>query len=63
MLNAAFLFIETWRRQIQEELETVSPDDIPDEIVQQTGEYLGIVLGKVLENRQILVRIVNRWEV
>lgn len=33
-LNAVLLFLETSRKQIQNAVETVRPDDIPDEIIQ-----------------------------
>ncbi|MBV9385781.1 MAG: hypothetical protein JOZ78_05065 [Chroococcidiopsidaceae cyanobacterium CP_BM_ER_R8_30] len=58
-LNAASLFIETSRKQIRTAVETISPDDIPDEIIQETGEGLGNLLGRILEARLRVERFIN----
>lgn len=61
-LNAVSLFIETSRKQIQNAVETVRPDDIPDEIIQETGENLETLLGKILEVKLRVEKIIDRLE-
>jgi hypothetical protein len=61
-LNAVTLAIETYRRQLQAINEILSPQDIPDEVLQEAGEDLGLLLGRVLETRIAVGQIINRLE-
>ncbi len=60
--NTALFFVETSRIQLQTAVETISPPDIPSEIVQETGEGLGTLLGRVVEVRLRAERLTNRLE-
>ncbi len=60
--NTALLFIETSRGQIQTTVETVEPNDTPDEIMQNAGERLGTLLGRVLEAKLRVEQLINRLD-
>ncbi len=61
-LNTVSLGIDTYRRQVQAISETLSPNDIPDELIQEAGEDLGLLLGRVLETKVAVQNIINRLE-
>ncbi len=61
-LNATQLFIENSRRQVQKAVEFVSLTTVSNEEVQEAGEELGTLLGKTLEVKLRIERIVNRLE-
>jgi len=61
-LNVVSLFTEASRRQIRTAVETVSSADIPDEIIQETGEGLGNLLGRILEARLRVERFIKFLE-
>ncbi|MFB2892244.1 hypothetical protein ACE1CI_04785 [Aerosakkonemataceae cyanobacterium BLCC-F50] len=61
-LNAALLFVETSRRQIQITVELVSPDDVTATEIQEAGEDLGSILGRALETKIRVERIINNLE-
>lgn len=48
-LNAIQLFTDISRRQIQTTIETISPDNVPVEVIQESGEDLGTLLGRIVE--------------
>lgn len=43
-------------------MELLSPDNVPEEIIQDGGEELGDLLGRVLESKIRLERIIARLE-
>lgn len=49
--NNMLLFVEIYRRKVQTTLEQLDTANIPLEIIQETGEDLGMILGQVLEAR------------
>ena len=59
-LNNALLFRETSKRVIEETVEDISADDVLPEIVQETGEDLATLLGRVVEVRISVSRIKDR---
>lgn len=61
-LNDVLLFVDIARGQIQATIETISPDEVPAEIIQEAGEDLGTPLGRVLEAKISVRRIVLRLQ-
>ena len=61
-LNAILFSVETYRRQVQTTIEVLSPTDVPAEVIQEAGEDLGTLLGRVLETKTIVSRIIERLE-
>lgn len=60
--NTALIFVETSRGQIQTTVETLSPTDVPDEVIQNAGQDLGTLLGRVLEVKLRVRRLIDRLE-
>ena len=62
-LSDVLLFVDISKRQLQITIETVSTTDVPTEVVQDAGEELATLLGRVLEAkidaRQIIIRLQN----
>ena len=58
-LNAALLFVETSRRQIQTTVELISADEVTFLEIQEAGEDLGTLLGRALETKITVVRIIT----
>ena len=58
-LNTILFFIKTARRQIQTALETISSEDVPPELIQEAGEDLGTLQGKIIEEKIRLQRILD----
>lgn len=60
-LSDVLLFVEISKRQLQVTIETVSATDVPSNVVQDAGEELATLLGRVLEAkidaRQIIARL------
>jgi hypothetical protein len=48
-LNNALLFRETYNRVIAETAIELSVDDVPPDVIQETGEDLATIFGRVLE--------------
>lgn len=61
-LNAAMLFVETSRRHTQRAIGIVRPTNVPPEIVRETGESLGNLLGQVLEAKLRIEEFVDYLE-
>ncbi|MGK7930807.1 MAG: restriction endonuclease subunit S [Microcystaceae cyanobacterium] len=57
--NTIIFFINTARQQIQTTLNTLSSEDVPIEIIQESGEDLSTLQGKILEEKICLQRILN----
>jgi hypothetical protein len=53
---------ENYKRQIQTIVDQISPDDVPTEVVQDAGEELGNLLGRVVEAKIGMERIIARLE-
>lgn len=60
-LNALLVFIEISRRQIQTTIETISTD-VPRDIIQESGEDLGTLLGRAIEEKTHVKSILNFLE-
>lgn len=60
--NTALIFVETSRGQIQIAVETLSPTDVPDKVIQNAGQDLGTLLGRVLEVKLRVRRLIDRLE-
>jgi len=58
-LNSILLFLETARRQIQITIQTISEQDVPTELIQEVGEDLGTLQGKIIEEKIRLQRIID----
>ena len=61
-LNNALLFVEISRRQVQAAINTISPTTVSLEAVQEVGEDLAALLGRVLETKMLVSRILTRLE-
>ncbi len=61
-LNTVLLAVDTYRRQVQGIIEIISPRDVPQEVIQEAGEDLGLLLGRVLETKIAIRQIVNRLQ-
>ncbi len=60
-INAALLFVETSRRQVQAIVETM-PSNASVAEIQEAGEDLGTLVGRVIETRLGVKRIINLLE-
>jgi len=58
-LNAIQIFVTTARTQIQIAIETISPDGIPPDIIQEAGEDLGSLFGRVMEEQMHVSQILD----
>ena len=58
-LNTILFFIKTARQQIQTALETISPEDVPPELIQEAGKDLGTLQGKIIEEKNRLQKILD----
>lgn len=58
-LNALLFFAETSRSQIQAIAQTLSPVNVPAEVIQESGEDLGNLLGRVIEAKTRVEQILN----
>lgn len=61
-LSDVLLFVEISKRQLQVTIETVSATDVPSEVVQNAGEELATLLGRVLEAKIDARRIIARLQ-
>jgi hypothetical protein len=61
-LNNILFMADSYKRQIQTIVDRISPDDVPTEVVQDAGEELGNLLGRVLEAKIGMERILDRLE-
>jgi len=60
--NNVLFFIDSARRGIQATIETIEPEDIKEELIQEAGEDLGEQLGRVIEAKMGVRRIMNTLE-
>jgi len=60
--NTSLFFIESSRKQIENIQRTMALSDVPDEVIQVSGEDLGDLLGRVLEVKIKVERLVSRLE-
>lgn len=58
-LNALLLFGETSRRQIQNTIDLISLADVPVDVIHSYGQDLETLLGKVIEEKMRVSRILN----
>ena len=61
-LNNTLLFLEISRRRIQITVNRISPLDVAPEEILEAGEDLGNELGRLLEAKISVERIVNRLQ-
>lgn len=61
-LNNALLFVDISRRQIQSTIDSILPDRISAQAVQEAGEDLATLLGKVLEGKISVERVITLIE-
>lgn len=61
-LNNSLLFRDNARRRIQITIDSISSPQIASEIVQDAGENLGELLGRVLETKMLVSRAVRVLE-
>ncbi|MDJ0713953.1 MAG: hypothetical protein QNJ54_07010 [Prochloraceae cyanobacterium] len=62
ILNNSLLFRDNTRRHIQITLDSISSPYVADEIIQEAGEDLGELLGRVLETKMLVSRAVGILE-
>ncbi|MDJ1180217.1 hypothetical protein PJF56_15240 [Roseofilum sp. BLCC_M91] len=60
--NTSLFFIETSRKQIENIRRTLASSNVPDEVIQVAGEDLGDLLGRVLEVKLKVERLISRLE-
>ena len=62
-LSNILFFVEINRGRISNLVEQISPNDVPAQVIQDTGEDLGLILGRVLEAKinanQLKTRLEN----
>ena len=61
-LSSVLLYVETYKRQVDTILEQLSANDVTLTEIQEAGEDLGAILGRVLETKIRVERIIDRWE-
>ncbi len=62
MLNNILLFVEINRGRLQNLVDRISSDDVSTEVVQDAGEDLGLILGRVLEVKMNANQLRNRLD-
>jgi hypothetical protein len=60
--NNVLFFIDSSRRRIQSIIETIEPADAQEELIQEAGEDLGEQLGRVIEAKMGVRRIMDTLE-
>jgi prolipoprotein diacylglyceryltransferase len=55
-------FVETSRQQVETTTDTLSAEDVPFEVIQEAGEELGMLLGRVLEVKINISRTKTRLD-
>lgn len=60
--NTIIFFIATAKRQIEATVEILSPSEVTNDVIQEAGEELGTLLGKVLEVKINVNRTKTRLE-
>jgi hypothetical protein len=58
VLTNVLLFVEITRRRIQFTVDTISSPNLSSEVIQEAGEDLSEMLGRVLENKMLTNRTV-----
>ncbi|MCL1466264.1 hypothetical protein [Argonema galeatum] len=61
-LNNALFFVDNSRRRIQITVESISPENVPASVIQEAGEDLAELQGRIMEAKIRVSRIVNRLE-
>jgi len=61
-LNNAQFLVLVRRSQIERLVDRISPECIPEDIIQDTGEDLSTFLGEIFELREIINNIKRRLE-
>jgi len=61
-LNNALFFVDNSRRRIQITVESISPENVPASVIQEAGEDLAELQGRILEAKIRVSRIVKRLE-
>lgn len=61
-LNNAVFLVEIYRRRIEANVELLSGDNVPVFVIQDAAEELGDLLGRALESKMGIERIINRLE-
>lgn len=61
-LSNLLFFVEITRRRIHNIIDRLAPDHVPAQIIQEAGEDLGFILGRVLEAKMNASQLKNRLE-
>ncbi len=61
-LNNSLLFRDNTKRRVQITLDTISSPYVRDEMIQEAGEDLGELLGRVLETKMLVSKSVGILE-
>ena len=61
-LNNSLLFRDNAKRRIQLAVDSISPPHVKSELIQEAGEDLGELLGRVLETKMLVSRAVRILE-
>ena len=61
-LNNSLLFRDNAKRRIEITVDSISPPHVASEIIQEAGEDLGELLGRVLETKMLVSRSVRILE-
>ena len=61
-ISIRLFFVETSRTQIENTVVTISQSGVPDSVIQEAGEDLGNLLGRVLEFKMKVERLISRLE-
>ncbi|MDJ1172772.1 hypothetical protein [Roseofilum capinflatum] len=60
-LNTILFFVQSSRTQISDSLELITDATVSEERIQECGEMLSNLLGKVIEVKLKVETLVNRW--
>lgn len=61
-LSNALLFVENSRRRIQITVESISPENVRSEVIQEGGEDLAELQGRVLETKMLVSTVMTRLD-
>lgn len=61
-LNSALIFVDTYKRQTQNTINVLLAVDVTAEELQEAGEDLGSILGRVLETKIEVMRTIARLQ-
>lgn len=61
-LSNALLFVENSRRRIQITVDSILPENVRSQVIQEAGEDLAELLGRVLDTKMLVNTVMTRLD-